>query len=122
MRYRSNMPRLPLVLGALALCACPPKPLPPPPPPPERCEVDLAATGLFSSVGTGAHAAKITDAAQLIGGEMAHGQLGDFLIENDNIRAVVQDARRVLGPNPYGGTIIDADLKRAVGQSGHDQM
>ncbi len=116
------MPRLPLVLCALLCVTACPKKQNPPPPPPTRCEVDLDATGLFAKVGMGSKAAEITDASQLIGGEMAHGQIGDFLLENSHVRVVVQAPRRVLGPSPFGGVIIDADLKRPAGAAGHDQL
>jgi len=115
------MLRLLLVLSVLLGCACPNNKRPPPPPP-TRCEVDLDETGLFEKVGTGSKASEITDASQLIGGEMAHGQVGDFLIENGQVRFVIQAPRRVLGPSPYGGVIIDADLKRPAGEPGHDQL
>src|SRR5690349_22923961 len=116
-----GMFRSSLVFGALLLCACPKKPIMNPPPS-GRCEVDLAATGLFSATGSGATASTISSADQLIGGEMAHGAIGDYLLQNDNVRVVIQSPKRVLGPNPYGGVIIDADLKRPAGQPGHDQM
>lgn len=112
-----------MLLGAAcALTACPEKKTFPPPEPSGRCEVDLDALGIFAKVGSGAKAYAITDAAQLIGGEMAHGQVGDFLLENEQIRVVVQAPKRVFGPSPYGGNIIDADLKRPGGQPGRDQM
>ncbi|MBL8953745.1 MAG: hypothetical protein JNK82_23420, partial [Myxococcaceae bacterium] len=114
------MPRL-LVLCALCLTACPQKVIPPPPPP-THCEVDLDETGLFAKVGTGSKASAITDASQLIGGEMAHGQVGDFVLENGQVRVVIQAPKRVLGPSPYGGVIIDADLKRPAGEAGRDQL
>ena len=63
---------------------------------PERCEVDLETLGVFSNVGQGARARAIEDAAELIGGEMAHGQVGDYLLENEQIRVVVQRPSRVL--------------------------
>ncbi len=117
------MPRLLPALGALLLAtACPPNKTFPPPPPPERCEVDLEALGLFSAVGSGAKASVIDADAQLIGGEMAHGQKGDFLLENASVRVVIQAPRRVLGPSPYGGGIIDADLKRGGTEAGRDQL
>jgi hypothetical protein len=122
MALHEGMFRLALALTALLLCACPQKKPPPPPPDSGRCEVDLAAAGLFSVTGSGASATQISSKDQLIGGEMANGQLGDYLLQNDLIRVIVQAPKRVLGPNPYGGVIIDADLKRPSGEAGHDQM
>lgn len=103
------------------LTACPPSKSPPLPEPSGRCEVDLAALGHFASVGNGASASTIDDEAQLIGGGFAQGRVGDFLLENDRIRVVIQQAGRAIHPIPYGGTIIDADIKRSTG-SGRDEF
>lgn len=53
-----------------------------------------------------------TRADQLVGGPAATGAIGDWILENDQVRFVVEDGRRVIGPCPYGGTIIDGDVKR----------
>jgi hypothetical protein len=117
------MLRRSLVLCALPLlAACPDKKKFPPPDPSGRCEVDLDSLGVFSKVGNGARAAQVDDPAQLIGGEMAHGQVGDFVIENAQVRFVIQGAKRVFGPVPFGGAVIDADLRRPGGEPGHDQL
>ena len=116
------MPRLLVVTLALCLTACPPPKKPPPPPPPERCEVDLEAVGLFSRVGSGAKATVIDSTAQLIGGEAAQGQVGDYLLENAQVRIVIQAPKRTIGPTPFGGAIIDADLARPAGEAGRDQL
>ncbi len=109
------------VLAAL-LCACPPPRVYPPPEPSGRCELDLAASGLFASVGSGAGAKVIEAEAELIGGPYAHGVVGDYLLQNDRIRVVVQRPTRYISVTPYGGAIIDADLKRAAGERGRDQF
>ncbi|MEW5740405.1 MAG: CehA/McbA family metallohydrolase [Myxococcota bacterium] len=108
-----------LALLALILTACPEKPLPPPTPT-GRCDVDLEALALFSNVGNGATATQITEADQLVGGNWAQGVVGDYLLENDRIRVVIQAPGRTISPTPYGGTIIDADLTRASG--GRDEL
>ena len=71
-----------------------------------------------------AAARKILDEDDLIGGPMARGRLGDYLIENDKIRVIVSDVGRdpVGFVAPYGGHIIDADLVRAPGEPGNDQF
>ena len=85
--------------------------------PPEQARGELGKLGPHSDVyALGAML------YQLIGGEMAHGAVGDFVLENDKVRVVVQRPLRSIGPNPYGGVIIDADLKRAAGTIGRDQM
>ncbi len=65
-----------------------------------------------------AKAVRITSRSQLIGGPGAMGEVGDYLLENSRIRAIIQ------GPDPqgrflqdrgfssYGGNLIDADLVR----------
>ncbi len=86
-------------------------------PPTGRCDVDL---GPFLA-GTGqAHAQKIETSGQLLAGPNAVGKLGDYLLENEKIRVVVQAEGRAFGPLPYGGTIIDADLAGAG--AGNDQF
>ncbi len=114
---------LPLALAAVVLFGCPsPKKPIPDPEPSGRCDVDLAATGLFSAVGKGSKAKLIDDTSDLVGGPFAQGVVGDYLLENDKIRVVIQRPYRHIGAAPYGGTIIDADLKRAAGQPGRDQI
>lgn len=112
--------RSPLLLFLVALlAACPEKPRPPPEPT-GRCDVDLQALELFSNVGTGAAAKQVASADQLVGGGWAQGVVGDYLLANDRIRVVIQAPGRTISPTPYGGTIIDADLVRALG--GRDQL
>src|ERR1043166_4241832 len=48
--------------------------------------------------GTGASATAIWSDEQLIGGEGASAMKGDFLLQNDRIRVVVQGPGRVVGP------------------------
>ncbi len=85
-----------------------------------RCVVDLAATGYFTQGSTGASAKVIDSDAQLIGGEGATGRVGDVLLQNDQIRVVIEQPGRTVGPLLSGGGIIDADLQRASGEPGHD--
>ena len=58
---------------------------------------------------------KVSDRAQLIGGPGAIGQVGDYMIENDQIRAVVLGPRTAdhsAGPGIFGGGLADIDLVR----------
>ncbi len=103
------------------LTACPPKRPVPEPEPTGRCEVDLAALGHFANIGTGVSAKEITNGTELIGGNYAQGAVGDFLLSNDRIKVVIQRPLRTIGPIPYGGTIIDADLQRPLG-GGRDEF
>ena len=56
-----------------------------------------------------------------IGGPLAGAVPGDVLMENEQIRVVLQQPGRALALNPYGGNIIDADVVRADGV-GHDRF
>jgi hypothetical protein len=104
-----------LLLMSSALLACPEK-KPVEMPVSGRCEVDLNSFNSFSAVGAGASAKVIDSESMLIGGESAQGRLGDVLLENDRIRVVIQQPTRTIAPVPYGGNIIDADVKRASGK------
>jgi hypothetical protein len=56
---------------------------------------------------------KVTDREQLFGGgPRALGDIGDYVLMNDQIRVVIQDAGYSKGFGVYGGGIIDADLRR----------
>lgn len=114
--------RRPLLALLFVLTACPTTKKPPPPEPTGRCDIDLASLNQFSNVGNGATAKTIDDPSQLVGGNYAQGRLGDLILENDRVRVVVQQATRAIAPIPYGGTIIDADLKRSAGTPGRDEF
>ena len=57
-----------------------------------------------------ARGSRVTSPAQLIAGPNAHGKVGDFRLENEKVRVIIQAEGRAFGPLPYGGTIIDAEL------------
>ena len=75
-----------------------------------------------------ANAHRIASRADLIGGPGALGEVGDFMLENDQIRIVIQDKGFSRGFGVYGGSLIDADLVRATpagnsdGGTGRDQF
>ena len=62
----------------------------------------------------------------LIGGPLAHGQVGDFVIENDQVRFIISGAHHSWGPGLFGGTVVDADVRRFHplfrGREGNDQF
>ena len=63
-----------------------------------------------------ASARKITDASELIGGPLAMGRVGDWLVENDKVRFIIRDAGRDFSfMLTYGGHVMDADLQRKLG-------
>ena len=52
---------------------------------------------------------RVTDRAQLFGGgPRALGEVGDFMLTNDRVRVVIQNAGFSRGFWVYGGGIIDA--------------
>lgn len=56
---------------------------------------------------------RVTDRGQLIGGgPRALGEVGDYMLDNERIRIVVQNAGYSRGFGVYGGGIIDADIRR----------
>ncbi len=85
--------------------------------------VPLAGLAFAASCGDprgGAAAMKITSRVQLVGGDRALGDVGDFLLENDRARVVIQKPGFSRGFGVYGGSLIDADLRRPneIGTSG----
>lgn len=75
-----------------------------------------------------ANARQIATRADLIGGPGSLGEVGDYMLENDQIRVVIQDKGFSRGFGVYGGSLIDADLVRATpagnsdGGTGRDQF
>jgi hypothetical protein len=68
-------------------------------------------------------AKRIDDPADLIGGTLAIGRVGDYLIANDKIRAIVRAPGREMSlALLYGGNIVDADLVRPAGEPGRDNF
>ena len=63
-----------------------------------------------------AEARLITDPNDLIGGPLARGVVGDYLMENGRIRVIIQKPQRDIsaGVGQFGGNIIDADLERGA--------
>lgn len=73
-------------------------------------------------------AQQITSRAQLIGGPGALGEVGDYLLANEQIRLIIQGEGYSRGFGLYGGSLIDADLQRpeqssdGSGGLGHDNF
>lgn len=57
-------------------------------------------------------AKQITSRADLVGGPGALGEVGDYLLANEQIRVVVQGPGYSRGFGLYGGSLIDVDLQR----------
>ncbi len=56
----------------------------------------------------------------LVPGEALLGRVGDWVMENDRVRVVIERDERVIGPCPYGGNIIDGATKRDGAVTGQD--
>lgn len=95
----------------------------------------LLTVGLAAMVAAGcqeaeqqANARRVATRTDLIGGPSALGEVGDYLLENDQIRVVVQDKGFSRGFGVYGGSLIDIDRRRQVdpgtstGGVGRDQF
>jgi hypothetical protein len=80
----------------------------------------VAIAGCTGSAAPHSEAYKIGALEETIGGPHAIGRVGDFMLENDQVRLIVADK----GPGrvnlPFGGSLVDADLVRPG--SGDDEL
>lgn len=67
-------------------------------------------------------AKEVTNDADLVSGPAQTGSLGDFVIGNEVARFVVRGPKRVMGPCPWGGAVLDGDIVRDDGEPGQDNM
>src|SRR5689334_20076263 len=85
-----------------------------------RAQVRIAGLLLFSLLLFGSCSSKspkvtakqITSRTDLIGGPGALGEVGDYLLANEQVRIIVQGPGYSRGFGLYGGSLIDADLVR----------
>lgn len=54
----------------------------------------------------------IEDRAELVGGPVAVADVGDYLLENDQIRVAILRAVDSPGPGVFGGSVVDIDRRR----------
>jgi hypothetical protein len=57
-------------------------------------------------------AAQARSRYELVGGPVAYADVGDFVLENDKIRIAILGTGRSWGPGLFGGSLVDADLRR----------
>ncbi|HTL36164.1 MAG TPA: CehA/McbA family metallohydrolase [Kofleriaceae bacterium] len=94
-----------------------------------------ASSSCTGSAPPHARAQRIGKLEETIGGPHAIGRIGDFLLENDQVRFIIADTGRcspgqencseVYGRvnTTFGGSLVDADLQRVQGESkGNDQL
>lgn len=58
------------------------------------------------------HAGQAKSRYDLVGGPVAYADVGDFVLENDKVRIAILGPERSWGPGVYGGSLVDADLRR----------
>jgi hypothetical protein len=78
---------------------------------------DVEARSSFLYLPPKARVRRVAAPGDLITGPLAHGRVGDFLLENDVARFIVQDAPRrdLANVGTYGGNLIDAELRNRPG-------
>jgi hypothetical protein len=54
----------------------------------------------------------IEDRNELVGGPVAAAEVGDFLLENDQIRVAILGSRSSPAPGLFGGSVVDIDRRR----------
>lgn len=81
------------------------------------CAVAVATGPSCSSEDRGAYVKRVESPAELVGGPGALGDLGDWVIGNNEIRLIIQDQGWSRGFGIFGGGIIDADLVRPGAQA-----
>lgn len=57
-------------------------------------------------------AKQIENRAELVGGPVAMADVGDFLLQNDQIKVNILGPKDSPGPGIFGGSIVDIDLRR----------
>ncbi|HEY3803875.1 MAG TPA: CehA/McbA family metallohydrolase [Kofleriaceae bacterium] len=83
----------------------------------------LACTTCVGSEPPHSSAQRIGKLEQAIGGPHAIGQVGDWLLENDQVRFIVEDKGVGRVNTTFGGSLIDADLQRiANDNTGNDEL
>ena len=82
----------------------------------------LASLTLASAIGPGVpscnsdnllRAKQIEARSELVGGPVSVADIGDFLLENDQIRVAILTGRDSPGPGVYGGSVVDLDRRRS---------
>lgn len=71
-------------------------------------------------------AKQVTNRDELVGGPVAMADVGDFLLQNDQIKVNILGAHDSQGPGLFGGSIVDVDVRRDrmgyADQQGHDRF
>ncbi len=85
--------------------------------------IALACTTCVGTDPPHSSAQRIGKLEQAIGGPHAIGQVGDWLLQNDQVRFIVEDKGVGRVNTSFGGSLIDADLQRiANNNTGNDEL
>lgn len=57
-------------------------------------------------------AKQIESSFELVGGPVSMATVGDYLLENDQVRVAILGGRHSPGPGVFGGSLVDADIRR----------
>lgn len=82
------------------------------------CTVPLGSCSKTPETPANARAFQVSSRTQLIGGPTALGDVGDFMLQNGEIRVVIQDKGFNRGAGVFGGSLIDADIVRSTNTGG----
>ncbi len=55
---------------------------------------------------------QVDDPSQLLEGPVALGQVGDYILENDEVKFLIEGDTRNMNPCPWGGNVLDAAVKK----------
>ncbi len=77
--------------------------------------LSLAFAGCNSTSGL-LRAKQIENRAEVIGGPVSVVDIGDYLLENDQIRIGIISAKDSPGPGVFGGSVVDIDRRRPRGE------
>ncbi|MFM7204816.1 MAG: CehA/McbA family metallohydrolase, partial [Myxococcota bacterium] len=89
-------------------------------PTPAPTATPIPVTPTAAPVTNGAKAYEIEDEDELLKGPTALNRMGDFVLRNKHLKAVIQKPGRVIGWGMYGGTLIDAAPVLPDGSVGPD--
>ncbi|MFO0590820.1 MAG: PHP domain-containing protein [Polyangiaceae bacterium] len=71
-------------------------------------------------------AKQIENRYEVVGGPVSVADIGDYVLENDEIRVAILGAKDSPGPGVYGGSVVDIDRRRDRGEfsnaQGHDRF
>ncbi|HUU03780.1 MAG TPA: CehA/McbA family metallohydrolase [Myxococcota bacterium] len=87
------------------------------------CSTNGPGAPLDERLGPGqVRAGVIAAESELIGGPEAQGWIGDFKLYNSRAAFIIENIDQPRAWGPYGGSLLDADIVRPVGEPGRDRL